>query len=92
MVNMHQLKFLHSPLDLQVVWTPYIFFIKVFMFHLDLSRDVYCIGSILSYWYHETDSGIVSKWQINDTFKDTFYDDINMDRASLTQKLMIFFN
>ncbi len=27
----------------------------------------------------------------NDTFNDTFYDDINKDRASLTQKWMIFF-
>ncbi len=39
---------------------------------------------------HQTDTGIVSKWQINDTFNDTFYDDINKDRANLTQKWMIF--
>ncbi len=49
-------------------------------------RDVYRIKSIVSYQYHKTDTGIVSKWQINDTFND----DINKDRASLTQKLMIF--
>ncbi len=56
-----------------------------------LSRDVYRIGSIVSYRYHKIDTGIVSKWQINDTFNDTFYDDINKDRASLTQKWMTFF-
>ncbi len=49
------------------------------------SRDVYHIESIISYSYHKTDTGIVSKWQINDTFNDTFYDDINKDRVSLTQ-------
>ncbi len=54
-------------------------------------RDVYRIESIVSYRYHKTDTGIVSKWQINDTFNDTFYDDINKDRVILTQKLMIFF-
>ncbi len=32
----------------------------------------------------------VSKWQNNNTCNDTFYDDINKDRASLTQKWMIF--
>ncbi len=35
------------------------------------NRDVYCIESI-SYRYHKTDTGIISKWQINDTFNDTF--------------------
>ncbi len=54
-------------------------------------RDVYHIESILSYRYHKTGTGIVSKWKINVTFNDTFYDDINKDRASLTQKWMIFF-
>ncbi len=44
--------------------------------------DVYHIESIVSYHYHKTDTGIVSKLQINDTF----YDDINKDRASLIQK------
>ncbi len=43
---------------------------------------MYCIKSIISYWYHKTDTSIISKWQINDTFNDTFYDDINKDRAS----------
>ncbi len=38
-------------------------------------RDVYHIESIVSCWYRKTDTGIVSKWQINDTFNDTFYDD-----------------
>ncbi len=56
-----------------------------------MTRDVYHIESIISYWYHKTDTGIVSKWQINDTFNDTFYDDINNDRASLRQKWMISF-
>ncbi len=51
-------------------------------------RDVYRIESIVSYRYHKTDTGIVSKWQINDTFNDTFYDGINKD--SLTQKWIIF--
>ncbi len=55
-----------------------------------LTRDVYYIESIVSYHYHKTDTGIVSKWQINDTFNDTFYDDINKDRASLTQKMIDF--
>ncbi len=50
---------------------------------------MYPIESIVSYRYHKTDTGIVSKWQINDTFNDTFYDDINKERASLTQKWMI---
>ncbi len=53
---------------------------------------MYRIESIISYQYHKTDTGIVSKWQINDTFNDTFNDDINKDRASLTQKWLIFFN
>ncbi len=53
-------------------------------------RDVYRIESIVSYRYHKTDTGIVSKWQINNTFNNTFYDDINKNRASLTQKWMIF--
>ncbi len=53
-------------------------------------RDVYHIENIVSYWYHKTDAGIVSKWQINDTFNNTFYDDINKDRASLTQKDFLF--
>ncbi len=48
-------------------------------------RDVYHIESIVSYWYHKTDTGIVSKWQVNNTFNDTFYDDIKKDRASLAQ-------
>ncbi len=56
-----------------------------------LSRDVYCIESIVLYQYHKTDTSILSKWQINDTFNDTFYDDINKNRASLTQKWMIIF-
>ncbi len=56
-----------------------------------LSRDVYGIESIVLYQYHKTDTGILSKWQINDTFNDTFYDDINKNRASLTQKWMIIF-
>ncbi len=56
-----------------------------------LIRDVYRIESIVSYRYHKTDTDIVSKWQINDAFNDTFYDDINKDRASLTQKWMIFY-
>ncbi len=54
-------------------------------------RDVYRIKSIVSYRYHKTDTGIISKWQINNTFNNTFYDDINKDWASLTQKWMIFF-
>ncbi len=49
------------------------------------NRDVYSIESIVSYWYHKTDTSIILKWQINDTFNDTFYDDINKVRASLTQ-------
>ncbi len=57
----------------------------------DYSRDVYRIESIVLYRYHKTDTGIISKWQINDTFNNTFYDDINKDRASLTQKWMIFY-
>ncbi len=60
------------------------------MFLLSGTRDVYRIESIVSYQYHKTDTSIVSKWQINDTFNDTFYDNINKDRASLTKKLMIF--
>ncbi len=44
-----------------------------------MSRDVYRIKSIVSYRYHKTDTGIVSKWQRNDTFNDTFFDDINKD-------------
>ncbi len=57
------------------------------------TRDVYCIEGIVSYRYHKTDTGIVSKWQIKETYNDTFYDDtcINKDRASLPQKWMIFF-
>ncbi len=55
------------------------------------TRDVYRIEGIVLYRYHKTDTSIVSKWQINDTFKNTFYDDINKDRASLPQKWMIFF-
>ncbi len=50
--------------------------------HLFKHRDVYHIESIVSYRYHKTDTNIISKWQINDTFKNTFYDDINKDRAS----------
>ncbi len=62
------------------------------LFHAQLDRDVYRIESIVSYRYHKTVTGIVSKWQINDTFNDTFFNDINIkDRASLAQKLMIFF-
>ncbi len=45
-------------------------------------RDVYHIESILSYRYHKTDTVIISIWQKKDTFNDTFYDDINKDRAS----------
>ncbi len=56
------------------------------MYYGVTSRNVYHIESIVSYRYQKTDTGIVSKWQINDTFNDTFYDDINKDRASLTQK------
>ncbi len=56
-----------------------------------MTRDVYHIESIVFNQYNKTDTGIISKWQINDTVKDTFYDDINKDRASLTQKWMIFF-
>ncbi len=55
------------------------------------TRDVYRIESIVSYQYHKTDTGIVSKWQINNTFNDSFCDDINKDRASLTQKWMFLF-
>ncbi len=54
--------------------------------HQYFSRDVYRIESIVSYQYYKTDTSIVSKWQINNTFND----DINKDRASLTQKWMIF--
>ncbi len=62
------------------------------LFHAQLDRDVYRIESIVSYRYHKTVTGIVSKWQINDTYNDTFYNDINIkDRASLAQKLMFFF-
>ncbi len=50
-----------------------------------------CTISKVSYRYHKIDTGIISKWQINDTFNNTFYDDINKDRASLTQKWKIFF-
>ncbi len=57
----------------------------------DKGGDVYRIKSIVSYQYHKTDTGIISKWQINDPFNDTFYDDINMDRASLTQKWFFLF-
>ncbi len=76
-------------------WTAVL--IKMWMLEIDTScvgmkhRDVYHIGSIVSYQYHKTDTSMISKWQINDTFNDTFYDDINKDRASLTQKWMIFF-
>ncbi len=56
-----------------------------------ITRDVNNIESIVSYLFHKTDTGIASKWQINDTFNDTFYDDINKDRVSLTQKWTIFF-
>ncbi len=35
-------------------------------------KDVYCIKSIRSYQYHKTDIGIISKWQINENFNDTF--------------------
>ncbi len=38
-----------------------------------------CTISKVSYRYHKTDTGIVSKWQINDTFNDTFYDDIRIE-------------
>ncbi len=31
------------------------------------SKDVYRIKSIALYWYHKTDTDIVSKWPINDT-------------------------
>ncbi len=51
-----------------------------------------CTVSKVSYRYHKTDTGIISKWQISDTFNDTFSDDINKDRASLTQKWMISLN
>ncbi len=54
------------------------------------TRDVYRIESIVSYRYHKTDTGIVSKWQKNNTFNNTFYDDIDKDRASLTQKWFFF--
>ncbi len=36
-------------------------------------RDVYHIKSIGSYRYHKTDTDIVSKWLINDTFNDTLW-------------------
>ncbi len=52
-----------------------------------IGRDVYHIESIISYRYHKTDTSIVSKWQINDTFND----DINKDWASFTQKWIIYF-
>ncbi len=52
---------------------------------------MYRIESIVSYQYHKTDTSIVSKWQIKDTFNDTFYDDINIDRANLTQKWFFSF-
>ncbi len=55
------------------------------MKHIEI-RDVYHIESIVSYRYHKTDTGIVSKWQIAETFNNNLYDDINKDRASLTQK------
>ncbi len=45
-----------------------------------------CTVSKVSYRYYKTDTSIVSKWQINDTFNDTD-DDINNDRASLPQKM-----
>ncbi len=61
------------------------------MYYGGTSRNVYHIERIVSYRYQKTDTGIVSKWQINDTFNDTFYDDINKDRATLTQKWMMFF-
>ncbi len=35
-------------------------------------RDVYHVESIRSYRYHKTDTGTISKWQINYTFNDTF--------------------
>ncbi len=59
-------------------------------YYVHRCRDVYHIESIVSYQYHKTDTGIVLKWHINETFNITFYDDINKDRASLTQKWMIF--
>ncbi len=70
------------------VWLESLFAL-CFKFHLHISiqcRDVYRIESIISvswYWY-------LSKWQINDTFNDTFYYDINKDRASLTKKMNDF--
>ncbi len=42
---------------------------------------MYYIKSIVLDQYHKTDTGIISKWQINNTFSDTFYDDINKDRV-----------
>ncbi len=65
--------------------------INIATFVHQMGRDVYRIKSIVSYRYHKTDTGIRSKWQINDSFNVTFYDDINKDRASLTQKWMTFF-
>ncbi len=41
-------------------------------------RDAYHIKSIGSYCYHKADTSIVLKWPINDTFNNTFCDDINL--------------
>ncbi len=57
------------------------------MFVSLIARDVYHIEGIISYRYYKTDTSIILKWQINDTFNDTFYD----DKASLIQKWMIVF-
>ncbi len=38
------------------------------MYFTTNTRDVYRIENIVSYLYHKTDTGIISKWQINDTF------------------------
>ncbi len=52
-------------------------------------RDVYHIESIVSYRYHKTDTGIISKWQINDTFNNTFM--IILIRIELLWHKIVFF-
>ncbi len=49
-----------------------------------VSKVSYRIGIINWYRYH-------IEMTDKQTFNDTFYDDINKDRARLTQKIMIFF-
>ncbi len=49
-----------------------------------------CTVSKVSYRYHKTDTGILLKWQINNTFNDTFMM-ILIRIVSLTQKWVISF-